>query len=150
MRNRLPFATVLEGWLLRPIVGRRLAKEAPPSAAKQDGVTPYRIVVAAMLAATPVVASDLPPPLTAPNYDPSLLAKQPVAVDTQWAVHAFAGVSASRTRLVQLIPMPWSGDCGDTYLVAGALSRRPFRSGYFTLEGEVGGGCGARAHPCFL
>jgi len=102
--------------------------------------TPYCVVLALAVAVTPVIASDLPPPLSTPTYDPSLLAKEPVAVDPQWAVHVFAGVSAGRTRLVQLVPMPWSGDYGDNYLIAGAISRRLLRSGNFILEGEVGGG----------
>ena len=110
------------------------------SVMKQTAWTPYCAVIALVLAVTPVVASDLPPPLTAPNYHPSLLAKEPVAVDPQWAVHVFAGVSAGRTPLVQLVPMPWSGDYGDNYLVAGDVSRRLLRSGNFILEGEVGVG----------
>jgi len=110
------------------------------SVMKQTAWTPYCVVIALVLAVTPVVASDLPPPLTAPNYHPSLLAKEPVAVDPQWAVHVFAGVSAGRTPLVQLVPMPWSGDYGDNYLVAGDVSRRLLRSGNFILEGEVGVG----------
>jgi hypothetical protein len=36
--------------------------------------------------------------------------------------------------------MPWSGDYGDNYLVAGDVSRRLLRSGNFILEGEVGVG----------
>src|SRR6476659_3326825 len=115
-----------------------LAGQATASA-KSMACTLYCIAIALLLAATPVVASDLPP-LTAPNYDPSLLAKQPVAVDPQWAVHVFAGVSAGRTRLVELVPMPWSGDYGDNYLIAGDVSHRLLRNGNFILEGEVGVG----------
>ncbi len=121
-------------------LGADLSKAGHSGVMKRTAWTPYGVVIALVLAATPVVASDLSPPLTAPNYDSSLLAKHPVAVDPRWAVHVFAGVSAGRTRLVELVPMPWSGDYGDNYLVAGAVSRRLLRSGNFILDGEVGVG----------
>ena len=101
---------------------------------------PRWVVVIALLWATAAGASDLPPPMTAPTYDPSLLAKQPVAVEPQWGIHVFAGVAAGRTRLIELIPMPWTGDYGDNYLVAGAISRRLIRNGDWMIDGEVGVG----------
>jgi hypothetical protein len=53
----------------------------------------------------------------------------------------FGGVSAGRTRLVELIPMPWSGEYGDNNFIGLALSRRLIQlRKYLIIEGEVGAG----------
>ena len=64
-----------------------------------------------------------------------------VATGPQWGLHLFSGVSAGRTRLVELVPMPWSGDYGDNYFVGGAVSRRLGRiAPDWIVDLEVGAG----------
>ncbi|MFY9829063.1 MAG: hypothetical protein WAK69_10685 [Rhodoplanes sp.] len=88
--------------------------------------------VAFLFSAVTAMAADLSLPQTpipASAYDPV------------WGVHIFGGASAGRTRLIELIPMPWSGDYGDNYLIGGDLSRRLGRVyNHFIFEAEVGAG----------
>jgi hypothetical protein len=88
--------------------------------------------IAVLFSSVTVMAADLSLPQTpipAPAYDPA------------WGVHIFGGASAGRTHLIELIPMPWSGDYGDNYLIAGDLSRRLGRVyDHFIFEAEVGVG----------
>jgi hypothetical protein len=73
----------------------------------------------------PAVATEEPLPLLGPD----------------WAVHLFGGVSAGRSRLIELIPFPFTGDYGDDYLVAAALSRRILRfDRNWSADGEIGVG----------
>ena len=61
--------------------------------------------------------------------------------DPQWGVLVFGGVSAGRTRLIELIVTPWSGDYGDNYFFGGALSRRLGRfHSHWLIDLEVGAG----------
>ena len=78
-------------------------------------------------------------PLSA--QEPSVFSPKPYAADPDWGIMVFGGVSAGRTRLVELIPMPWSGNYGDNYFVGGALSRRLIQfDKHWKIEGEVGAG----------
>lgn len=78
-------------------------------------------------------------PASAPQ--PELFSPRPLAADPDWGIMVFGGASAGRTRLVQLIPMPWSGDYGDNYFVGTALSRRLIQlHRNWKIEGEIGAG----------
>ena len=89
-----------------------------------------------VLAAVPAKAAE--PPTKAQR---TLLSQQPLATDPQWGLYVFTGVSAGRTELIKLIPMPWSGDYGDNYFVGGALSRRVGRIGpHWIIDVETGAG----------
>ena len=94
--------------------------------------------VAFLFSAVTVMAADLSLPQTpipARAYDPA------------WGVHIFGGASAGRSHLIELIPMPWSGDYGDNYLIAGDLSRRLGRVyDHFIFEAEVGAGYRSPVH----
>jgi hypothetical protein len=74
--------------------------------------------------------------------DPASLTEAPLpALDPEWAVHVFGGVSAGRSRLIELIPFPFTGDYGDDYLAAAALSRRLVRlDKNWVVDGEFGAG----------
>lgn len=61
--------------------------------------------------------------------------------EAEWGVHLFGGVSAGRSRLIELVPFPWNGDYGGDYLVAGAVSRQLMRiDSNWTIDGEIGAG----------
>jgi hypothetical protein len=112
------------------------------------------VVISGLLVAAalgPGQAADLPPdqaaaaaaearqPVSAPQ--PSLFSPKPYATDPDWGLYAFGGVSAGRTRLIELIPMPWTGDYGDNYFVGGAVERRlgrVYQHFIFELEGGAG------------
>lgn len=88
--------------------------------------------VAARPAQTNAVAS---------RHEPSMFSPKPYATDPDWSIMIFGGVSAGRTRLVELMPMPWSGDYGDNYFIGGAFSRRLVQlSKHWKIEGEAGAG----------
>ena len=74
-------------------------------------------------------------------HEPSIFSPKPSATDPDWGIMVFGGASAGRTQLVELIPMPWSGDYGDNYFVGGALSRHLVQlNKHWKIEGEVGTG----------
>lgn len=74
--------------------------------------------------------------------DPASLTEGPLpVVDPEWAVHVFGGVSAGRSRLIELVPFPITGDYGDDYLAAAAVSRRLHRfNENWVVDGEIGAG----------
>ena len=70
-----------------------------------------------------------------------MFSPNPLAADPDWSAMIFGGASAGRTRLVELIPMPWSGDYADNYFIGTALSRRLYQlHKNWKIEGEVGAG----------
>ncbi len=107
------------------------------------------VAVATAVGTTPAAALD-------PNYSATNPAEIAVAANTpqqpllspkspapspDWGVLVFGGASAGRTRLIELIPMPWSGHYGDHYFAGGALSRRLAQPDpYWSIEGEIGAG----------
>ena len=112
------------------------------------------IVALSVASAVAASAADLAPPAEAPvlapvTYAPppapppssGLFTKAPLALEPQWGVHVFAGVSAGHDSLIGLMEMPWAGNYGDNYLVAGDVSRRLVRFWqYFTIDAEAGVG----------
>lgn len=99
----------------------------------------YRKALVAGIAATMLSAG---PALAGQSRVSEPLTEGPLPVlDPEWAVHVFGGVSAGRSRLIELIPFPLTGDYGDSYLVGGALSRKLIRfNANWSVDGEIGAG----------
>jgi hypothetical protein len=72
--------------------------------------------------------------------EPSLFSSKP-ASDPEWGLMIFGGASAGRTRLIELMGIPWSGDYADNFFAGGALSRRLVQlDKNWKIEGEIGAG----------
>jgi hypothetical protein len=61
--------------------------------------------------------------------------------DPQWSAMVFGGASAGRTRMIELVVAPWSGDYADNYFVGAAATRRLARfNANWTVDLEIGAG----------
>ena len=86
-------------------------------------------------------ATDLEPRPAARKVETSLFSPKPLDTNPDWGVMLFGGFDAGGTRLIEIIPKPWTGEYGDNYFVGGALSRRLIQlDKHWKIEGEVSAG----------